>query len=579
MSSPVSRCVASPFVTLSSCSHVCAQQQSELQKSRETAADLNTISGTLTDVHETLNNNGPSSFAHMPPLPPQYARGAAQGQYSLLGAAYAAQQQAQPQQQQQQQQPTAAQDQAQQQQQSMLVALQQQLADAHAQLDQHRAHVQRLESAHQDHAHKLEAALTDLRDQVVKLSSTTRTPSTDDDDDDDDDDDARATTENGRVSPVAAALEKDDDDDDDDAFEPVIARGGDDDNVEEEDGAASDDDDTRSIATVTGPSRRHKPGSGVSRSQLDGLASRIERLGAALDGATSSAQSLERSHADAKAALGALESRVATLEQSLTSREAAATNGSTPSSATIAADVERAVADSSEKRWDAWKRLFEESWQRERASWHDERMQLRREWQERADALAAMIAAGAQQQHSVNGAAASDDAEDDEDDGADSETSSMASTSSTPATSVSSSSRGGGGGAGGGKRKRNGRKNNKRKQSAASVAATPASAPATSSQFATPSRQAADATMPTPLKPGGAFAGAVQQDLAATRRKRQQKQQHQQVCAYFRLAAFQIVRLTDAPDLSRSGHRRRASRRHRSSRVRALEQAQRLASF
>ncbi|BGP58151.1 hypothetical protein JCM8202_002550 [Rhodotorula sphaerocarpa] len=399
-----------PAQTGLSFEHVLSRLQGELQKSRDTGANLTDVNSTLGQVHDTFSG-GPA-----PPLPP--GAGIPRG-FSASRAGANAQQQ----QQQQQQHEAHAQS---------IAALQAQLNETQTSLQGHVGKIRELEGllaehdtikrevgslrAQMEEAQSSMSAIIRERDRsLAAASSSGASPKRGAG--------AGATT-NGRESPLARMLEADEEEEDDDEDGDYL-KGSDDSDGEDEAADEDDDADAQSVAsveTVTSASKRDRTNGTEARAPLapldadedsanaptssppppppsatpamvdassaallasssererlleeqnSKLVARLEALSLELNEATQLGAALRSQHAEASQTIKALEDRVLALEQAVDARVAAA---------------EGKVLQQAEERWTLWRDRFEQSWKEERLSWEGEREALRRlvkDWEER----------------------------------------------------------------------------------------------------------------------------------------------------------------------------------------------------
>jgi hypothetical protein len=336
-------------------------RQNELQKSRETGNELNTLSTTMNEIHETLGGSVPPPlppFPHptrIPPLASQNPNGNNDPQAQTI------------------------------------VALQTQLGETQAALAGHVERIRNLEGLLAEHE-TIKREVGALREQMVEAKREM---------------DDFNRVRRGQVRPAAtngslsvASLQasgvdgkRDGDDDDDDArsvasvdtVTPSSWNAGD-------EGAGGDSDEREKTVTLINgleglrrstSSSSAQPSSSSSGSDEDGaaalreqrlqaqnsaLGARLEALSAELDEATRLGQSLRTQHALVSESVRTLEERIQGLEAAVEGR------------------VASAYAEA-EGKWEGWKKQFEDGWKRERESWEAEREYLRqmlREWEEEA---------------------------------------------------------------------------------------------------------------------------------------------------------------------------------------------------
>lgn len=318
------------------------RNQGELQKSRDTGADLGSLSATLDDVHDTLSGASlplASSSTHGLPFPhphpsriPPYIPNSSKDQQA-----------------------------------QSIVALQAQLDETQRSLSIHVGKVRVLEEMLGDQegikreVGSLRGMMEEARRDMLSMMQQGRDLGSNAL--------GRGGRGDGRESPVAAMLEAEENEDD---RETEAIDGGDND----------DDDDARSVSsagTIGPPSMRSRTMANghsqdpalarESRAQNARLATRIETLSTSLDDSMMLSQSLRAQHSLSTSTIDALEKRVEGLERLVQSMVAS----------------ER---DADEKRWSAWKLVAEEGWRLEREGWARERERLIavvREWEDARD--------------------------------------------------------------------------------------------------------------------------------------------------------------------------------------------------
>ena len=323
--------------------HVLSRLQGELQKSRDTSTNLGDLTSTLNEVQDTLGGGAP------PPLPPfpHPSRGGApppssyQPMSGINGGGGGKDAHAQ-----------------------SIAALQSQLNETQSSLAGHVGKIRDLEGLLAEHD-VIKREVGSLRTQMESLLRLrAAAPS------------APPTT-NGRESPVAAMLDSQEDDSDDDDSASVSSVGTVRISTAEQRAISSRSGPNGHLPSANGksgslPSSSSFPPSASASLAVDlalqeqnaKLAARLEALSAELDEATKLGQTLRSQHAEASLTIRALEARIQGLEKA----------------------VEGASDDAAEARWRGWRDAFEESWNKERASWDVEREKLRgavREWEER----------------------------------------------------------------------------------------------------------------------------------------------------------------------------------------------------
>lgn len=104
--------------------------------------------------------------------------------------------------------------------------------------------------------------------------------------------------------------------------------------------------------------------------QNNALTARLEALSSELERALDLSRNLQLQHKETSSTVKSLESKVVSLEKDM---------------ATRVADAAGSAGRSAEDRWEHWKTKFEEGWRKEREGWEQERERLRgvvREWEE-----------------------------------------------------------------------------------------------------------------------------------------------------------------------------------------------------
>ncbi|POY73091.1 hypothetical protein BMF94_3929 [Rhodotorula taiwanensis] len=395
-----------PAQTGLSFEHVLSRLQGELQKSRDTGANLTDVNSTLTQVHDTFSG-GPA-----PSLPP--GAGIPRGFSHPRGGSASPHSHQQQQQQQQQLQQQEAQAQS-------IAALQAQLNETQSSLQGHVGKIRELEGLLAEHdtikreVGSLRAQMEEAQSSMSAIMRERTGPSPPSPGSTSER--QRGATTNGRESPLAKMLEADEDEEEEDDED-------DSDKEDELDVYGDDDDDdnrsTASVETVTessslgptpeSPLTRHMNGTKRGRSPFDGedaptstpppsstpaqvdggaasmssssrerlleeqnskLVARLEALSVELNEATQLGVALRSQHAEASQTIKVLEQRIEALEQAVDAR---------------VSEAEGKVLQQAEERWTSWRDRFEQSWKEERLSWEGEREALRRlvkDWEDR----------------------------------------------------------------------------------------------------------------------------------------------------------------------------------------------------
>ncbi|KAI0777539.1 hypothetical protein BD413DRAFT_467114 [Trametes elegans] len=380
--------------------HILSRLQGELQKSRETGAELHSLSSGLAEIHETLGGNLPPNLppypSTLPPVvPPQPGRPSEEAQHEP------------------QPEPAAA-----------VSELQAQLQETQRSLADHVDKVRTLEGVLAEHE-AIKREVSSLRDSMEERkremellrfdSRSQRSHGDEHDGSDDDDDDARS------ISTIVPH-----------ELEPV-------DEVDEDQVAAEEEEERRRRRDELGRPRTPEPtGIGMSedddeqeqeqarfRKQLDAghrprsrspqppaapavpdeLTERLNALAKQLEMALELSRSLEAQHASAQSTISVLEAKVASLEnlvqvtqtqvqtqtevterlvQETEAVRAAAQEPSVPAAAVEEARVQE--RESLTTMFTEWKKNVEGRWSSVQEDWNDERERLRRakeEWENR----------------------------------------------------------------------------------------------------------------------------------------------------------------------------------------------------
>ncbi|BGP27549.1 cell cycle arrestin response to pheromone-related protein [Rhodotorula toruloides] len=406
--------------------HVLSRLQGELQKSRDTGANLTDVKSTLGQVHDTLGGGPP------PPIPPNAGVPPRPATSAAASEAHA----------------------------QSIAALQAQLTETQTSLQSHVGKIRDLEGLLAEHdTIKREVGTLRAQMEEAQLSMSRMMHERDGKG-------AggalKAGQTNGRESPIPKMLEAEEGDepahDDDDvrsvsSVDTIIAP------LSRTNGISHDDDEADKSAS-TGPSplsddfdapSDHHPAddhvkplplarlarAGLSSTREDSvrerhlqeqnskLFARLDALSAELDEATTLGETLRSQHAEASSTIRALEDRIAALEKAVDSR---------------VAEAEGRVLKEAEEKWAAWRNKFEQSWKTERETWEGERQALRKmveEWEERKK-LEADLAAAEEEDDDTSDSSASDK----EDGGVDLGTAGSADADSGPSSSASKSSPG-----------------------------------------------------------------------------------------------------------------------------------------
>ncbi|BGO95423.1 hypothetical protein NBRC10512_001391 [Rhodotorula toruloides] len=408
--------------------HVLSRLQGELQKSRDTGANLTDVKSTLGQVHDTLGGGPP------PPIPPNAGVPPRPGTSAAASEAHA----------------------------QSIAALQAQLTETQTSLQSHVGKIRDLEGLLAEHdTIKREVGTLRAQMEEAQLSMSRMMHEREGKG-------AggvlKAGQTNGRESPIAKMLEAEEGDepahDDDDvrsvsSVDTIVAR------PSKTNGASHDDDEADELAPtgpsplsddLDAPSDHHeghehvKPLANLARSagsaqhedparerllqeQNSKLLARLEALAVELDEATTLGESLRSQHAEASSTIKALEDRIATLEKAVDSR---------------VAEAERRVLKEAEEKWAAWRNKFEQSWKTERETWEGERQALKKmveEWEERKKLEAEMAAAEDEDEEDTSDSSASDGSDEGVDLGTAGSADAVAASSSSASTSTPSGSK------------------------------------------------------------------------------------------------------------------------------------------
>ncbi|GJN94006.1 hypothetical protein Rhopal_007069-T1 [Rhodotorula paludigena] len=333
--------------------HVLSRLQGELQKSRDTGANLGDVNSTLNIVHDTLGGGAP-------PTLPAHLRPSAGSMGATSRAASDAHAQS-------------------------IAALQQQLSETQQSLAGHVEKIRDLEGLLAEHE-TIRREVGTLREQMEEaresMSGLLRERERDERQR------RGVSTTNGRESPLAALLEREDDEEDDGddaasiASVDTVVNGKH--KAREEAREPDDDEPVAALRETTSTPPPEKPASTTAQDERERLlheqnaklVARLEALTVSLDEATQLGAQLRTQHAQASETIKALEERVHSLEEA----------------------VDRRVAEAEgrvEQRWETWRAQWEKSWRSEREGWEQERDKLRelvRDWEERRQAAEASAA-------------------------------------------------------------------------------------------------------------------------------------------------------------------------------------------
>ncbi|TBU52602.1 hypothetical protein BD310DRAFT_981744 [Dichomitus squalens] len=386
--------------------HILSRLQGELQKSRETGAELHSLSNGLVEIHDTLGGNLPSNLQPYPATLP----------HVMPAQAARAQEEAAQQQQQQQQR-------AQSESSTAVVELQAQLQETQRSLADHVDKVRTLEGILAEHeaikqeVTSLRAAMEERKREMelIRVTSARRSHEQHDDDNDftSDDDDARSVS-----TVVPHELERVDEEDE----EQIAAEEEEEHRRRREElgrprtpeptsmGMSEDDDEHeqrrfRKRATPDRRPRSPSPPPPAPAAVPDELTDRLNTLAKQLELALELSRTLEAQQASAQSTISVLEAKVSSLEnlvqvtQSQVQSQAEVTEQLQASEAARAAapqdpSVSAAAVEEARKQeresltamFSEWKKGVEGRWSSVQEDWSEERERLRRakeEWESR----------------------------------------------------------------------------------------------------------------------------------------------------------------------------------------------------
>ncbi|KAJ9122277.1 hypothetical protein QFC22_001697 [Naganishia vaughanmartiniae] len=338
--------------------HVLHRLQAELQKSKDTGADLQNLTGTLTDIQDTLNGNLPPSEngsanqyipPHFRPLPESGIPDAAMGNTTAT-----------------------------------IAALQAQLSSTQSILVSHKDRIRALETL----LHEQEAIKEEVLGIRQQLEESKR--------------EYEVLLKEGRESSHRRSsvhdMPKEASPPVDAEREPLDARGArteynkgnnwhksvDADTGIEYEGDITDGimDDFEDARSTSDSSKRSKNSGQVGGSdvavgfrqeellaQNNALSVRLDALSSELEQALALSRTLQTQHAEATSTVKVLEERVQSLEKDMARQVVEGRN----------------AGKTAEDKWEAWRSRFEEGWRKEKEGWELERERLRgvvREWEE-----------------------------------------------------------------------------------------------------------------------------------------------------------------------------------------------------
>ncbi|GAA5866455.1 hypothetical protein JCM8547_000630 [Rhodosporidiobolus lusitaniae] len=351
--------------------HVLSRLQGELQKSRDTGANLADVNSSLTAVHDTLGGGAP------PPLPPNAGIPGRSGPSAFPPRDN----------------PSHAQS---------IAALQSQLAETQSSLQGHVGKIRDLEGLLAEHD-TIKREVGTLRQQMEEAQVSWQAMMRERERENEADvprSVAEARENGGRESPIAALLEA----------QEAADQEAEEEDVDFDDAASVSSVDTIAPSRPNGITKAEKkekemlvdgkeeeeeatdapssppPASTPARDPLAAaadaeadlarerllqeqnakLVARLEALSAELEEATKLGSQLREQHASASLTIKALEERIAGLEKAVEGRVAE-------------------VEGRAEERWVSWRERFEQSWKTEREGWEAEREGLKklvRDWEE-----------------------------------------------------------------------------------------------------------------------------------------------------------------------------------------------------
>ncbi|KAK9895391.1 hypothetical protein P389DRAFT_92646 [Cystobasidium minutum MCA 4210] len=354
---------------------VLSRLQTELQKSRETGADLGTLTNTIGEIHETLGGNLP-----VPPVPayrvPPYVPGAANAPPA----------------------PPQVSQQSQAQTQQLLTSLQTQLQETQNALNGHVERIRNLEGLLEEQ----ERMRTELKEVKERMEE------------------ARSEWERLREDRSREAIESSEADSDSDEKEDLQDDEVDDDGtrtirLDEEEAASLTRGDAHEVPLsiyASGDNNNKQEDSATSsltrdiaatqarlEAENETLSQRMQSLSNELSAAAQLSASLKSQYNEAAETIRGLEMKVNTLEQALQTQRASSDPGerAMPSSIDSVTGGESSknggrddILREVESRFTNWKKSFEEAVQKEREGWEEEREQLRitlSEWEKRSESL------------------------------------------------------------------------------------------------------------------------------------------------------------------------------------------------
>ncbi|KAM5534745.1 hypothetical protein V8D89_011609 [Ganoderma adspersum] len=399
--------------------HILSRLQGELQKSRETGAELHSLSNGLAEIQDTLGGNLPSNLQPYPAaLPPVMPAQAARAQEEAA------------QQQQQQQRPSSEPP-------IVVVELQSQLQETQRSLADHVEKVRTLESILAEHE-AIKQEVGSLRDameerkremELFRITNGRRSHHQADDDNDftSDDDDARSI-----ATVVPHELERVDEEDE----EQIAAEEEEEHRRRREElgrprtpeptgmGMSEDDDEheqdqfrKQAVADLRARSPSPSP-SPAAAPVPDELTERLNALAKQLETALELSRSLEAQHASAQSTISVLEAKVASLENMVQATQTQVQSQAEVTEQLQAAEAARAAApeepfvpaaaleeariqerESLTTMFSEWKKGVEGRWSSVQEDWSEERERLRRakeEWESRMRSAEETVTSAAQ---------------------------------------------------------------------------------------------------------------------------------------------------------------------------------------
>ncbi|KIK89944.1 hypothetical protein PAXRUDRAFT_831735 [Paxillus rubicundulus Ve08.2h10] len=368
--------------------HILSRLQGELQKSRDTGAELHSLTTAMSDIHDTLGGTLPPNLPHYPHILPPVRPSQVLNEQSESGSI-----------------PTSA-----------LNELRSQLHETQASLASHVDKVRALEDMLAEHeAIKAEvASLRNLMDERKReldpschapgspsrhhdgqhLNNLRRSRYQDDDDD--------ASSIHTIVPHELERVEEEDEDqlvpeeeDDEDRRRRRDELGRP--RTPEPTGMIEDDDESPNTKRVHRPSSLLRPSHDVASAAVDDLAERLSALSGRIDAAVEYNSSLQAQHTAAQTTISILHSKIATLEELVQATQSQLQQQNLAqevAKAEILKAVREPPRDAERESLTAmineWKKSVEGQWSAAQEEWSQERERLskaREEWENRARTL------------------------------------------------------------------------------------------------------------------------------------------------------------------------------------------------